>query len=531
MSVLHSILLPFMVLVILVSQVFGVGKGRTLDACSTNSDCASYLRCFVNMNGIIRRCPSLESRTKCQCLPRLKKPIYCGQKPYPLCPSGEGCGRSTVTNNEICVSCNHMQQNPNWNVLDPRQCKGRLTPAPSPSTSPAPAQKYGSFEMCSAGSQCLNGTKCKISQRLQCIFSDPLCKCLPNSNSFCRKNRDCGSGEVCARNSQTGKRSCVACSVAQNDIFFIAQNAPKCQNLPNPTPNFPPAPNGLFGDVCFSDRDCHGEYKCTGNASGRPCKLLSDIFCFCRCSEASRNSMTCRRSNACPIGESCAFIDLWGVKRCVSDTFIKQLNPTNVDVKGINSRTPKGSNAVGDTCKFNYDCRDELACTHREGTYGGCIGRDGCTCIPRAFQKCANDRMCPAGEKCMNYPGAKNEPFCYSGRAVRGTFLESLLKPAGNINGLSGWDDTQIGSGSWQPCRSNSDCNSRTCVHYAENIPLNCNGRPTCFCRHRNPTPCKFNCPQGETCVKLIGSFNQKGECMANSTLKGLGFDEIYERL
>lgn len=516
-------------------QVQAAGKGLTLDSCKTDADCVSRLRCYQFSNDGLKRCPT-DGNASCQCIPRARTPIRCGENPDVKCPAGEGCGRSVATSNEICVSCEYIKSHANWNVLDASHCGGLQTPAPSASNSPTPAPRRGAFEMCTQGMTCTNGTKCKISQRLLCIYSDPLCKCLPGARSKCATNGDCGTGEVCATQTQSGRKVCVACNVALNDVFFQA-DVDKCASTPPPTPSFPPPPNGLFGDVCFDNRDCVGDYVCTGDPSGRRCRLLKDLFCFCRYDSAARNEETCTRSQACDRGETCARVDLWNIQRCFSDSVLEQFDSGDVRRRGTNGKTPEGVGNVGDACTFNFDCRDDLACTHRQDAFGGCRGRDGCICMRRALQKCGGNRDCVNGEMCVKYAGSKNKPFCYSAAAVKTTFLKGLLKPFRAIDdddddSDDDHGDTQQGLLTWQPCRQNEECKSGKCVHFAESLPLTCEGRQSCFCRvasgHRSKCA-RGTCAQGETCVKLIGSLSNTGECMADSTLEGLRFNEIYQ--
>lgn len=491
---------------------------RTFEFCTRSEHCDDSLQCIRPAKTGSFPCPEKAEPRFCICFIPSKFQI-CTRSDD--CPRREACAINPPTGTQFCIGCGAINEPArNFNLVDRNSLKCLSSPTPLPSPSPKSDAPLGrAFDFCSPHLPCHPSYMCLQTQsELECLLQDTFCMCFPNKERPCD---NCNEGDVCAYHTLHDRNECASCHIVERDIFRILQppNTKDCDSiLPRPLPNYATSPNGLTLDFCDRNTTCQKPRRCaTGDDS--PCSTISPGNLACKC--LPNVALPCSQSSDCAKGEVCAFIpSRFREKTCVSKGYYEtaEAEKSTDEIPELEP-PPAGTGLTSDECRYDWDCVSPRRCTHTEDNFGGCAGRDACTCRPLQLQPCKTDDICVRGEQCINFRGAKSEPFCVSENFVSTNRdyvpVDQLVKPAPDI--------PLAGSGlTADRCRKASDCvKPRVCVHISE-LGEGCDNRESCFCRRLKPVRCQSSegCPEGEVCTSLDGSIFSATDCMSRDAFK-----------
>lgn len=494
----------------------------SLDDCRSTSDCAFKLECHGIVNRSVVECrPKVE---RCICLPVVFR--YC--KKSKACRKGEGCATNPRSGNDLCVSCNLINdKDRNYTNADPdsKNCSPDYL-APEPSPSPPPVRR--TFDYCSMRVPCSSDLTCyetdlsNPSSPMRCSRGSPVCNCRPAKPRTCTAHDQCPSGEACALFVTDRINICVSCSVARQSVLFAplgsTQNAPvppRCDKSPSlKSPSFAPARSGHSLDECTNDSMCVKPRRCLiPKVGGVRVQCKPNAFATCYCLKPQLDVCSNSRSCRSPY-ELCAQLNIAEERNCLSRSFLSSLPRLDFQVFGRRASPPRptrGNIGTGSRCRMDSGCAFGRRCTHVTERFGECAGRRACTCEPLFRKRCTSTKNCTGpDEECVRTVGSRGWPFCLARIAMRKL---PLVRPiASNKDFSQRIDAPPLLNG--DHCRQHSDCQgARKCQHVTE-VGGECAGRDGCVCRSDNAR-CKSStyCADGEECTMIKDSFDLQGEC------------------
>lgn len=543
---------PLLLFLLLVNLLFApysalACNAHTLERCTSIDSCAGLRICLGrNAQRTVVSCPS-PNTPNCFCAPQSAF-IDCTHDTD--CPTHETCVTSSRTDRQLCVGCNALLEN----------IPGRIYKRVNHETSMRKCNVEQrvpcgrSLDFCSPTKPCLPRLNCvdRINESVVflCSSQSSACRCEPgagqqfftpcsNNNNKKNNNNKCPYRETCTYATVNNVNACLSCDVARTDLFFRSHLQSCAAVTPRPNPSYQISPNGLSFDLCDANLLCIGSRRCRQYVDvSKPvlgtkrCAGLDNTLCFCE----PKNLQSCKTSNDCSQrGELCATIPRLGLKHtCVSAALIQSVPKRRRTVFGTVQHQFIGNKHIGhkvtgDQCKFDWDCLSPRRCTHLRDVFGGCAGRDACTCEPLQRQLCTTDSDCFRDEKCVNYVDGKTRPFCLSNSVVsknvniQGPWFKRPIHTAVPVAGLTG-----------DPCRTQMDCRGkmRSCQH-ANEVAGGCRNRAFCFCQSEkkkgNGNGCKMSseCEQGEICVIVKDEFPRTPTCLSKRAVS-LEFPKIY---
>lgn len=164
------------------------------------------------------------------------------------------------------------------------------------------------------------------------------------------------------------------------------------------------------------------------------------------------------------------------------------------------------------SCGTNADCYGDRECYNRNGVEGAenCMEETSvCYCVPKEFERCAQDSDCTYGERCLydNFhplhcttysgspPGSENDDFPDS--CTEYTFEPTDRVTDENKSHIRQEEEQENNYLTYDLCRTTSECKGeRSCVHWFDDGVLTCcnsDSDSVCVCMPSELTFCENN--------------------------------------